>query len=82
MYDGATRSEAARIRILMVVDDFSRECLALVSDTSLPGARVVRELDALIAKRSLPQMVVSDNGTVLTSSPILRWSQERRVEWH
>ena len=71
-----------RFRILAVVDDFSRECLALVADTSLSGARVARELTALLAHRGRPLLVVSDNGTELTSSAILRWSQERKVEWH
>src|SRR3546814_15530913 len=56
-----------RIRILAVVDDFTRECLALVADTSLSGARVARELDAIIAVRGVPPlMIVSDNGTELT----------------
>ena len=65
-----------------IVDDFTRECLALVPDTSLPGLRVVRELDTLIASRGRPAMCVSDNGTELTGMAILRWSQETRVEWH
>lgn len=55
-----------RIRILAVVDDFTRENLALVVDTSLSGARVARELDAIIAVRGKPLMIVSDNGTELT----------------
>jgi putative transposase len=46
------------------------------------GGRVLRELEALIAVRGRPAMCVSDNGTELTSMAILRWSQERRVEWH
>jgi putative transposase len=72
-----------RIRILAVVDDFTRECLALVVDTSLSGARVARELDAIIALRGVPPlMIVSDNGTELTSLAILRWTQDRPVEWH
>ena len=71
-----------RFRILAVVDDFSRECLALVADTSLSGARVARELDAIVAVRGRPATVVSDNGTELTSTAILRWSQERRIDWH
>ena len=51
-----------RIRVLAVVDDFTRECLALVVDTSLSGARVARELDAIIAVRGVPPlMIVSDN---------------------
>ena len=71
-----------RFRILCMVDDFTRECLALVADTSLSGARVARELTGLIGQRGKPLMVVSDNGTELTSSAILRWSQEHRVGWH
>jgi putative transposase len=71
-----------RFRILAVIDDFSRECLALVADTSLSGTRVARELDAIVAERGKPLTVVSDNGTELTSTAILRWSQERRIDWH
>ncbi len=71
-----------RFRILAVIDNFSRECLALVADTSLSGSRVARELTALLGERGKPLMLVSDNGTELTSSAILRWSQERQVEWH
>ena len=69
-------ADGRRFRILAVVDDFTRECLALVADTSLSGLRVVRELDALIIARGRPAMIVSDNGTELTSMAILRWSQE------
>ena len=53
-----------------------------MADTSLSGMRVARELDAVIAARGQPLWCVSDNGTELTSMAILRWSQERRVEWH
>jgi putative transposase len=75
-------ADGRRFRILAIVDDFTRECLALVADTSLPGLRVARELDAVIARRGRPAMIVSDNGTELTSLTILRWSQERGVAWH
>ena len=60
-----------RFRILAVIDDYSRECLALVADTSLSGARVARELDGVIARYGKPQTIVSDNGTELTSQAIL-----------
>ena len=70
----ATRfDDGRRFRILAVVDDFTRECLALVADTSLSGLRVARELDAIIARRGRPAMIVTDNGTELTSMAILRW---------
>src|ERR1700758_1603617 len=75
-------ADGRRFRILAIVDDFTRECLALVPDTSLPGLRVVRELDALIAARGRPVMCVSDNGTELTGITILRWSHSTQVEWH
>ena len=75
-------TDGRRLRILIVVDDFTRECLALVADTSLSGVRVARELDMIIAGRCRPATCVSDNGTEFTSMAMLRWSQERRVEWH
>jgi putative transposase len=75
-------SDGRRFRILTIVDDFTRECLALIADSSLSGLRVVRELDAPVAVRGCPAMCVSDNGTELTSMAVLRWSQENRVAWH
>ena len=71
-----------RFRILTLVDDFTRECLALVVDTSLTGLRVARELDRIAEQRRYPCMIVSDNGTELTSNAILAWQQQRGVEWH
>ncbi len=77
-----TLTDSRRFRMLTVVDDFTRECLTLVADTSLSGARVGRELDAIIARRGRPQSIVSDNGTELTSMAILSWSQETQIDWH
>ena len=75
-------TDGRRFRILAIVDDFTRESLALIPDTSLSGARVARELDALIARRGRPKTCVSDNGTELTSMAILKWTQTSRVDWH
>jgi putative transposase len=75
-------SDGRKFRVLCVIDDFSRECLATVVDNSLSGFRVARELDAIAMTRGYPCMVVSDNGTELTSNAILGWQQERLVEWH
>ena len=58
-------SDGRRFRTLCVVDDFTREALAIVVDVSLSGVRVSRELDRLIERRGAPKMIVSDNGTVL-----------------
>jgi putative transposase len=76
-----TLSDGRRFRILCIVDDYSRECLAAVVDTSLGGVRVVRELERLVEERAMPDMVVSDNGTELTSGAVLRWAT-RRIAWH
>ena len=75
-------TDGRRFRIFAVVDDFTRECLALVPDTSLSGVRVARELDSIAFRRGQPLSIVSDNGTELTSMAILRWTLETRVEWH
>ena len=79
-----------RFRILNIVNDVTRECLAAVVDTSISGRRVVRELTDLIAERGKPKMIVSDNsvlsevegGTELTSNAVLAWSGDMGVEWH
>ncbi|ASP83142.1 IS3 family transposase [Sinorhizobium meliloti] len=70
-----------RFRILNVVDDVTRECLAAIPDTSISGRRVARELTTLIERRGKPGMIVSDNGTELTSNAILAWSKDHK-EWH
>jgi putative transposase len=74
--------DGRRFRVLVVVDDFTRECLALVVDTSLSGQRVARELDTVVRARGRPLMIVSDNGTELTSRAILQWQEDQGVEWH
>ena len=75
-------ADGRRFRVLVIVDDFTRECLALVVDTSISGRRVARELDAIVAARGKPLMIVSDNGTELTSHAILGWQQECGVGLH
>ena len=75
-------TDGRRFRILTVVDDFTRENLALVADTSLSGLRVTRELDQVIAERGMPGTIVSDNGTEFTSMAILKWVQKTGIDWH
>ncbi len=68
--------------MLNIVDDVTRECLRAVVDTSISGRRVVRELAELIAERGKPKMIVSDNGTELTSNAVFACSGDARIEWH
>jgi transposase InsO family protein len=71
-----------RFRILNIVDDVTRECLAAIPDTSISGRRVARELTMLIERRGKPGMIVSDNGTEFTSNAMLAWAQDNRIVWH
>jgi len=71
-----------RFRILNIVDDVTRECLGAIADVSISGVRVARELQTIIEKRGKPKMIVSDNGTELTSNAVLAWTADTGIEWH
>jgi putative transposase len=71
-----------RFRILNVVDDVTRECLAAIPDTSMSGRRVARELTTLIEQRGKPGMIVSDNGTEFKSNAMLAWAEQHIIDWH
>lgn len=75
-------TDGRRFRVLAVMDQCSRECLMADADTSMPGLRVVRELDCLIARRGKPKVIVSDNGPELTSRTVLIWAHEQGIDWH
>jgi putative transposase len=67
------------IRVLSVVDAYTRECLALEVDTSFASRRVTRVLEGIIAERGQPQAIRCDNGPELTSRHFLAWCVERRI---
>jgi putative transposase len=71
-----TLIDGRRFRILCVIDDFRRECLATVVDNYLPCSRVARELDFIAKRHGCPCTVVNDNGTELTSNAMLQWQQD------
>jgi len=75
-------TDGRRFRILTVVDDCTRECLALIADTSLSGARVARELATLFGACGKPQTIVSDKGTEFTSNAILKFVDDHKSDWH
>src|SRR5580698_4608225 len=68
------------IRVLSVVDAYTRECLALEVDTSFASRRVTRVLDAIVAERGQPLAIRCDNGPELTSRHFLAWCVERKIE--
>ena len=69
-------------RILCIIADFNRECLAPVVDTSISGVQVARQLDRIAEIRGFPCMVVSDNRIELTSNAMLKWQEDCQIEWH
>ena len=69
-----------RLRVLSVVDVYTRECLVLAVDTSMPSRRVTRELERITASRGWPQAIRCDNGPEITSRHFLAWCVERRVQ--
>lgn len=68
------------IRVLAVVDAFTRECLALEVDTSLSSRRVTRCLEQIIERRGMPEAIRCDNGPELTSRHFLSWCEERKIQ--
>lgn len=74
---GRSEHQRRRFRILNLVDDVTRECLAAIPDISISGRRVAR----LIERRGKPSVIVSDHGTEFTSNAMLAWAEEHRVEW-
>src|SRR3974390_3314627 len=77
-----TLSSGRRFRTLNIVDDYTRECLAIEVDTSLGGMRVVRVLEELKRKRGLPRQIRSDNGPEFVSRAVDQWTYEQRLQWH
>ena len=75
-------ADSRRFRILNVIDDVTKESLAAVVNTSIPGRRAARELTALIKRRGKPGVIISDNETEFTSNAILEWAEKMKVKWH
>ena len=72
-------SSGRRIRLFNVIDDFTRQCLAIVVDVSINGQRVARELTRLIDLNGRPEFIVCDNGTEYTSLVMFDWAQRSGV---
>jgi putative transposase len=68
------------IRVLAIVDVFTRECLTLEVDTGFSSQRVTRSLEQIIESRGAPQSIRCDNGPELTSRHFLSWCEERSIQ--
>jgi putative transposase len=74
--------DSRRFRILTIVDDFTRECIATLVDSGITGERVIRTLEWLKETRGLPGTLVMDNGPEFTSRAMLVWSKPAGVKMH
>lgn len=70
-----------RVRCLDVVDDYTRECLAIEVDTSLPGLRVKQVLERLREMRGLPVSIMVDNGPEFTNKLPNAWAYEGALRY-
>jgi putative transposase len=77
-----TLASGRKLRLLSVIDVFTREALALEVDTSLPGSRVVRVLERLCGQRERPVQLVLDNGPELISRALEEWAHQHAVTLH
>jgi putative transposase len=67
------------LRMLTVVDSFTRQCPAIEVDTSLCSRRVTRVLDRVIDERGKPETIRCDNGPEFTSRHFLVWCEENGI---
>ena len=72
-------SNGQALRVLTVVDDHTRECVAVEVDTSLPGERVCRVLESAVGQRGRPMSIVVDNGPEFRGRTLQAWSEQRQV---
>ena len=77
-----TLADGRTFRTLNIVDDFSREAVAIEVGRSIPGSRVVRVLDRLARTRGLPRTIVMDNGPEFTSRVLDQWAYKSSVKLH
>ena len=74
--------DGRRVRLLAVVDDFTRTCLAIEVDTSIGGHRVVEVLQRLVETRGTPAMLLTDNGPEFISRAVDAWAYAHGIHLH
>lgn len=75
-----TLFDGRRVRALAIIDQFTREALAIEVDHSLPGRRAVKVLDRLIERRGCPKAITSDNGPEFTSLVMDNWASQNGIK--
>lgn len=75
-------SNGRKIRTFNVIDEYTRECLAIYVDYSIGGKKVVNILEELRMQKGLPDIILSDNGTELTSKAMWGWTDYYQQKHH
>lgn len=75
-----TLSSGRRFRCLTVLDEYTRECLAIHVAHSIPAVRVIEVLERLRTERGLPEIIVTDNGSEFTSRAFDSWAYARNIK--
>lgn len=75
-------ADSRKFRSLTVIDEFSRESLAIDVSISIPGTRVTRALDAIAVVRGYPDVIMSDNGPEFTGRALDCWASKHGVRLH
>ena len=73
-------SGGRKIKILTVVDTFTRKCLGLLVDTSINGCRVCRALDEMVEREGCPEMIIVDNGPEFSGRALDEWAYRKGVK--
>ena len=73
-------ADGRKLRCLNIVDDCTRECLAIEVDTSLTGRRVAAVLERIVERRGLPESITVDHGPEFEGQVLDAWAYEKRVQ--
>ena len=74
-------SDGRRIKLMTLVDEFTRESLAVEAERSIKGVDVIRILEKVIAARGKPEEIQSDNGSEFTCNAVLNWTHQHEINW-
>ena len=76
-----TLSNGRKLKLLAIIDTYTRESLKIKVEYSLSGESVINAFDEIIQERGKPRMILSDNGTEFTSNKVFSWQKEREIKW-
>ena len=75
-------SNGRRLRLLPIIDTYTKECFKIETDTSIGGRRVAAILSQIASMRGLPEHIIIDNGPEFISNALDAWAYERGIKLH